>query len=281
MAPETASTGSGSTVVPDRLAAENPFKAALAARTRQIGLWSALTSNILAEIIGDEGFDWVLLDTEHAPNDLSSLIGQLQALRGSGTQPVVRPAANDPVLIKRLLDIGFRNVLVPFVQTVEEADRAVAATRYPPLGIRGVSAYQRNNGYGRVADYFGFIDAAIAVIVQIETGEAAGRVAEIAAVPGVDAVFVGPGDLAASLGHLGNTGHADVQECIREIGAAATAAGAAAGVVAGNPADAERYLNWGYCFTTVGSDVALFRGAVSAAAEAARKIGPQPTKNKS
>ena len=127
----------------------NDFKRAIAAREPQLGIWSSLTSNLLAEILGDAGFDWILFDTEHAPNDLQQLIGQLQAIRGTSVHAMVRPAANDPVLIKRVLDIGFRNVLVPFVQTAEDAALAVTATRYPPKGIRGVSAYQRNNGYGR------------------------------------------------------------------------------------------------------------------------------------
>ena len=175
----------------------NPFKLALAKRQPLLGIWSSLCSNLLAEMLGDIGYDWILFDTEHAPNEPLNLIGQLQAIRGSAAQAVARPAANDPVLIKRLLDIGLRNILVPFVQDATEAARAVAATRHPPLGIRGVAAYQRNNGYGRVDRYFSFIDDIIAVLVQIETAEAIVELEEIAAVPGVDGIFVGPGDLAA------------------------------------------------------------------------------------
>lgn len=240
----------------------NPFKVALAQRHPQLGIWSSLCSNLLAEMLGDAGFDWILFDTEHAPNEPMQLIGQLQAIRGTATQAVVRPASNDPVLIKRVLDIGFRNILVPFVQNSTEAARAVAATRYPPNGMRGVSAYQRNNGYGRISRYFEFIDDIIAVIVQIETHEAIAQLGNIAATPGIDAVFVGPGDLAASLGRLGQIQHDDVQGAIREVGRAAKRAGIPAGIVAGNAADAERYMGWGFTFMTVGSDIALFRSAV-------------------
>jgi 2-dehydro-3-deoxyglucarate aldolase len=154
------------TAVPKKAPITNGFKRAVVACEPQFGIWSSLTSNLLAEILGDVGFHWILFDTEHAPNDLQQLIGQLQAIRGTSVHAVVRPAANDPVLIKRVLDIGFRNVLIPFVQTAEDAALAVAATRYPPKGIRGVSAYQRNNGYGRVEQYFDFIDDNITVVVH-------------------------------------------------------------------------------------------------------------------
>jgi 2-dehydro-3-deoxyglucarate aldolase len=257
---------------PEKNSMINGFKRALAARSPQLGIWSSLTSNLLAEILGEAGFDWILFDTEHAPNELQQLIGQLQAIRGTPVHGVVRPAANDPVLIKRVLDIGFRNVLVPFVQTAEEAACAVAATRYPPKGIRGVSAYQRNNGYGRVPQYFELIDDNIAVVVQIETKEAIANLEAIAGTSGVDAIFVGPGDLAASFGHLGQIRHADVQQAIRSIGARSLACGVPAGIVAGNAEDAERYLDWGFTFMTVGSDIALFRGAVEHVSNSIRNL---------
>jgi 2-keto-3-deoxy-L-rhamnonate aldolase RhmA len=258
--------------VPEICPMINGFKRAIAARKPQLGIWSSLTSNLLAEILGDAGFDWILFDTEHAPNDLQQLIGQLQAIRGTSVHAMVRPAANDPVLIKRVLDIGFRNVLVPFVQTAEDAALAVTATRYPPKGTRGVSAYQRNNGYGRIKSYFEQIDDNITVAVQIETKEAITNLQSIAATPGVDAIFVGPGDLAASFGHLGQIRHADVQNAIRSIGEKATAAGVPAGIVAGNAEDAERYLTWGFTFMTVGSDIALFRDAVEQASKSIRNL---------
>ncbi len=174
-------------------------------------------------------------------------------------QTTTGPLVNSPVHIKGLLDIGFRNLLVPYVQTPEEAAMAVAATRYPPEGVRGVSAFQRDNGYGRVRDYFEVANDVVAVIVQIETTEAMGRLEAIAVVPGVNAIFVGPGDLAASLGHLGNGMHPDVQRAIEDIGRRASAAGIPAGIVAGTPADVERYLAWGYNFMTVSNDIRVFR----------------------
>jgi 2-keto-3-deoxy-L-rhamnonate aldolase RhmA len=155
----------------------NGFKRAIAAREPQLGISSSLTSNLLAEIMGDAGFDWILFDTEHASNDLRKLIGQLQAIRGTSVHAMVRHAANDPVL-KRVLDIGFPNVLAPFVQTAEDAALAVTATRYPPNGIRGVSAYLRNNGYGRIKSYF---EDNITVAVQIEIKEAIANLQSIAA----------------------------------------------------------------------------------------------------
>ncbi len=252
----------------------NGFKQAVAARVPQLGIWSALTSNLLAEILGEASFDWILFDTEHAPNDLQQLIAQLQAIRGTPVHAAVRPAANDPVLIKRVLDIGFRNLLIPFVQNAAEAVLAVSATRYPPKGIRGVSAYQRNNGYGRVEGYFERIDDIITVAVQIETAQSIDEIDAIAKVPGVDAVFVGPGDLAASLGHLGQTRHPDVQNAIRLIGEKAGAVGIPAGIVAGNTEDAARYLDWGFSFMTVSSDIALFRGAVEQTSSSIRKLIP-------
>ena len=148
---------------------QNGFRRALKNRERQIGLWASSCSNLVAEVLGLTGFDWLLLDGEHAPNEVPDLIGQLQALQGSPTHAVVRPAWNDPVLIKRLLDSGFFSFLIPFVQSEDEARAAVAATRYPPRGIRGVSTMQRMNRYGTLPDYFERIDEEIAVTVQIET----------------------------------------------------------------------------------------------------------------
>ena len=184
---------------------------------------------------------------------------------------MVRPAANDPVLIKRVLDIGFRNVLVPFVQTAEDAALAVAATRYRQRNSRrfGLSAQQR---LWPRRGYFEPIDDNITVAVQIETKEAIANLQSIAATPGVDAIFVGPGDLAASFGHLGQIRHADVQNAIRSIGEKATAAGVPAGIVAGNAEDAERYLTWGFTFMTVASDIALFRDAVEQASNSIRNL---------
>src|SRR5436190_3379452 len=194
----------------------NQFKQAIQEGHPQIGLWCSLCSNVVAEVIGGAGFDWILIDTEHAPNELPMVYSQLQALVGSTSAPVVRPAWNDMVLMKRLLDVGVQNFLVPYVQTPEEARAAVAATRYPPQGIRGVAVTHRANQYGRVKDYFQRANEEICVLVQIETRLALENLEAIAAVEGVDGLFIGPSDLAAALGHLGDNGHPEVRAAIED-----------------------------------------------------------------
>ena len=235
----------------------NTFKHNLAAGKLQIGLWSSLCSNVAAEIIGDSGFDWILLDTEHSPNEIPELVGQLQGLQASPTTPIIRPAWNDAVLIKRCLDIGAQSLLLPYVQNVAEAKAAVAATRYPPHGIRGVSVAARASRYGRTPGYLGKANDEICVLVQVETGEAMKNLEAIAAVEGVDGVFIGPSDLAASLGHLGNPQHADVQKAIKDAVDRLTKVGKPAGMLTGNEEEAKRYIEWGYKFVAVGADVGL------------------------
>ena len=242
----------------------NQFRADLLAGKTLVGCWSALGSPITAEILGLAGFDWILLDAEHAPNDVLSLIPQLMALKDSVSAPIVRPPWNDVVMLKRLLDAGFYNFLVPFVQNVEEARAAVAATRYPPQGNRGVSVAQRSNRYGTVADYQKLINDNITMVVQIETPAAAAVAGEIAAVDGVDCIFVGPSDLAASCGYLGNAGHPEVQALIARVFAAAKSAGKPCGILAPVEADARRYMEMGATFVAVGSDLGAFRGATQA-----------------
>ena len=235
----------------------NLFKHNLAAGKLQIGLWSSLCSNIAAEIIGDSGFDWILLDTEHSPNEIPDLLGQLQAMQASPTTPIIRPAWNDAVLIKRALDIGAQSLLLPYVQNAEEVRAAVAATRYPPHGIRGVSVASRASRYGRTPGYLGKANDEICVLVQVETRQALGELEAIAEVPGVDGVFIGPSDLAASLGHLGNPQHPDVQKAIKNAVDRLTAVGKPAGMLTGNEEEAKRYIDWGYKFVAVGADVGL------------------------
>lgn len=242
----------------------NRFRQDLLAGKRLIGCWSALGNPITTEVLGLAGFDWILLDTEHAPNDVLTLIPQLMALKDSASAPVVRPAWNDTVLIKRLLDAGFYNFLVPFVQSAAEARAAVAATRYPPEGVRGVSVAQRSNRYGTVPDYLKVINGNIAVVVQIENQAGVDAADEIAAVDGVDGLFVGPSDLAAALGHLGNPNHPDVQAAMKLVFAAAARHGKASGILAPVEADARRYLEQGVTFVAVGSDLGAFRGATQA-----------------
>ncbi|MBC7379685.1 MAG: 2-dehydro-3-deoxyglucarate aldolase, partial [Burkholderiaceae bacterium] len=192
----------------------NTFRRDMLAGKKLIGCWSSLSSAITTEVLGVAGFDWILLDGEHSPNDVATFIPQLMALKDSASAPVVRPSSNNTVELKRLLDAGFYNFLIPFVESAEEAARAVAATRYPPQGVRGVSVSQRSNRYGTVADYFKDINQQICVAVQIESRAGVAATAAIAAVEGVDCIFVGPSDLAAGMGHLGNANHPDVQEAI-------------------------------------------------------------------
>src|SRR6202165_5141810 len=194
----------------------NAFKHALAGGKLQIGLWSSLCSNIAAEIISDSGFDWILLDTEHSPNEIPDLLSQLQAIQAGSATPIIRPAWNDAVLAKRALDIGAQSLLFPYVQNAEEAKRAVASTRYPPQGIRGVSVAARASRYGRTPGYLTKANDEICVLVQVETRAALNALDALAEVEGVDGVFIGPSDLAASLGHLGNPQHPDVQKAMED-----------------------------------------------------------------
>jgi 4-hydroxy-2-oxoheptanedioate aldolase len=235
----------------------NPFKAALEARSRQIGLWSGLGSNIAAEIIGRAGFDWIVLDTEHAPNEVPGLLSQLQALATGTAEPVVRCAWNDAILIKRILDLGVRSLLVPFVQNAEEARRAVAATRFPPAGIRGVAIATRATKWGRQLDYLQRANRDMCVIVQIETRAALGEIEAIAAVDGIDGIFIGPSDLAADLGHLGNPGDPEPQAAIADAVGRIRAAGKAAGILTADTAAAARYLDAGFSFVAVGADTGV------------------------
>ena len=244
----------------------NAFKAALAEGRLQIGLWSSLCSNIAADAVSDSGFDWLLLDTEHSPNELPGLLSQLQAIRGGTASAIVRPAWNDPVLFKRILDIGAQSLLVPYVQNAAEAASAVAATRYPPAGIRGVTASGRASRYGRVKDYLKNAGSEICLIVQVETGDALDRLEAIGQVEGVDGVFIGPGDLAASLGHIGDPGHEEVQSAIEDAAKRLKAIGKPAGILTVNEDEARRYIDWGFAFVAVGIDLGLLTRSADALA---------------
>lgn len=238
----------------------NRFRQSLLAGDRRlIGCWLSLGSPITTEVLGVAGFDWLLLDAEHAPNDVLSLIPQLMALKDSSSAPVVRPPWNDTVVIKRLLDAGCSNFLIPFIENAEQAAAAVAATRYPPQGVRGVSVSHRGNRYGSTADYFKLVNDNIAVLVQIESRAGVAAAPQIAAIDGIDCLFIGPSDLAAAYGHLGNASHPEVQQAIAEVHAAARAAGKATGILAPAEADARRYLEMGMNFVGVGSDLGVLR----------------------
>jgi 2-dehydro-3-deoxyglucarate aldolase len=239
----------------------NRFKRDLLEGKKLIGCWSSLANPFTTEILGLAGFDWLLLDGEHSPNDLQSFILQLMALKDSASAPVVRPQWNDTIQIKRLLDAGFYNFLIPFVETAEEAQRAVAATRYPPHGVRGVSVSMRGNRFGTVPNYQQVSDENIMVSVQIESRKGVERIEEICTVDGVDSVFIGPSDLAAGFGHMGNPGHHEVQAAMERVIAAAKAAGKPIGILAPVEADARRYMEMGVTMVAVGSDQGLFRAA--------------------
>lgn len=241
----------------------NRFKRALRERRQQIGLWVTLSTAFAAEAVAGAGFDWLLLDTEHSPGDVLTVMGQLQALSGfPDVAPVVRPASNDPVLIKRFLDVGAQSLLIPYVQSPQEAAQAVAAVRYPPDGIRGVSALTRASQFGRIAGYAQKAAEEICVIVQIETQAGLDALEAIASVEGVDGIFVGPGDLAASLGHIGALDHPVVADKVNDAIRRILACGKPAGILTGDPVFADACIALGTSFTAVGTDIGLLaRGA--------------------
>ena len=239
----------------------NTFRRDLCAGKTLIGCWASLASNITTEILGYAGFDWLLIDGEHAPNDYASFITQLQALKDSPSAPIVRPQWLDTVVIKRLLDIGFYNFLIPFIESAEQAKKAVAATRYPPDGFRGVGTGHRSNKYGFNTDYFKTINENICVTVQIESKAGVEAAADIAAVDGVDALFIGPSDLSAAYGVMLQPNLPEVQAAIRKILEGAKKHGKACGILAPVEADARKYLEMGMTFVAVGGDTGLLRGA--------------------
>ncbi|MGV3570625.1 MAG: 4-hydroxy-2-oxoheptanedioate aldolase [Ramlibacter sp.] len=244
----------------------NPFKAALAARQAQVGLWLSMADPYLAETSATAGFDWLLIDGEHAPNDIRSTLSALQAVAPYRSAPVVRAVSGEVALVKQLLDIGTQNLLVPMVDTPEQAARLVAATRYPPLGIRGVgSAVGRASRWSARTDYLDVADAETCLLVQAETARALANLEAICAIDGVDGVFIGPADLAASMGHRGNPGHPEVQAAIEQAMRTIVACGKAAGTLTSSPVLARRYLELGCTFVAVGVDVLLY-------ASAARKL---------
>lgn len=232
----------------------NHFKRALRAGRQQLGLWVTLSNAYSAEIVAGSGFDWLLLDTEHSPNDVTTVLGQLQAIAPYPTMPVVRPAWNDTVLIKRYLDIGAQTLLIPQVQTEQEARQAVDAIRYAPRGMRGVGGTVRATRFGRVADYMHLCEEELCLLVQVESQQALDNLERIAAVDGVDGMFIGPADLAASLGHPGNPGHPAVQQAVEDAIARIRACGKAPGVLTADEKLARRYIELGTLFTAIGID---------------------------
>lgn len=242
--------------------AHNPFKTALAERRPQVGLWLSMADPYLAEAAATCGYDWLLVDGEHAPNDVRSTLAALQSVAPHSAQPVVRVVEGSTALIKQMLDIGARTLLVPMVDTAEQARAIVSATRYPPLGIRGVgSAVGRASEWSARSDYLNVADDEVCLLVQAETVAALNNLTAICAVDGVHGVFIGPADLAASMGHRGNPGHPEVQAAIEGAMRTIIASGKAAGTLTSDPVLAQRYLDLGCTFVAVGVDVLMFVNA--------------------
>ena len=235
----------------------NRFKQALKDGQQQIGLWNSIPGPLVAETLAGCGFDWVVIDTEHAPADVPDVLAMLQAMAPYPVSAVVRPAANDPVLIKRLLDFGAQTLILPYIQSAEEAQAAVAAVRYAPRGMRGVAGLTRASRFGAVPDYTRRADAEICLILQVETALALSRIEEIAATDGVDGLFIGPADLAASMGHPGALDHPAVRAAIEDAIRRITAAGKPAGILTSDAAFARACMGWGTRFTAVGMDIGL------------------------
>lgn len=246
----------------------NPFKRALAEGRQQVGLWASLANPYTAEIVAGAGFDWMVLDGEHSPNDPPIILTQLQAVAPYPVMPVVRIAWNDTVLVKRYLDIGAQTLLVPYVGNAREAASAVAAMRYPTRGMRGVAGITRASRFGRVKDYAKRAEEGLCLLVQVETLEGLENLEAIARTDGVDGVFIGPADLAAALGHLGDQQHARVQSAIQDAIRRIRSCGKPAGILATDEASTRRYIEWGTTFTAVGLDaMILARGAEALAAQ--------------
>ncbi|WP_027350293.1 HpcH/HpaI aldolase family protein [Halotalea alkalilenta] len=245
----------------------NAFKTALAQGEPMLGCWAGMAQAYPCEIMATAGFEWLLLDGEHAPNTVPSMLAQLQALAAyPDCAPVVRTVNHDPALIKQLLDIGAQTLMVPMVDTFEQAQALVRAMRYPPRGIRGVGGgLARATRWDGVEDYFAQAERELCLIVQIESATGVDNVEAIAAADGVDAVFVGPADLSVSLGHPLEPNHPQVQRKIRQAIQAIHAAGKPSGILAPREEDAKRYLEWGCTFVAIGIDISLLRQAALAA----------------
>ena len=243
----------------------NSFAERITSGRPQIGLWQALATSYTAEICASAGFDWLLFDGEHAPNTLQTLLAQLQAVAPYPVEPVGRVPVGEAPIIKQYLDIGFRTLLVPMIESAQQAAQVVSATRFPPRGIRGVaSATSRASGFGADAAYLGRAHEDICLIVQIESRAGLDAIDAIATTPGVDALFIGPSDLAGSLGHLGNPRHPDVQAAIAHALDRIANAGKPSGIFAISPDDARARVADGVAFVSVGTDIGLLANGARA-----------------
>lgn len=245
----------------------NPFKRALLARQQQIGLWCTMDGGTAIEIAANAGYDWLLLDTEHAPASDADILSKLQIVAGYGSAPVVRPACNDQVRIQRLLDVGAQTLLIPFVESAEEAVSAVAATRYPPDGVRGVAGLMRAARYGAIPSYFERAGDEMCVLVQIESRLGLDNLEAIAAVEGVDGLFIGPSDLAANCGLALPRDTERLRALIDETFARIAATGKPSGILTADLDMAERLAAAGIDFIAVGVDVGIYARAVRSLAQ--------------
>jgi 4-hydroxy-2-oxoheptanedioate aldolase len=249
----------------------NHFKHAIAAGKTPVGAWLVSAAPSTAEALGCVGFDFLVVDMEHTPIDVPQMADILRTIAGTSAQAIVRPPWNDMVTVKRVLDAGAQTLLFPFVQNAEEAKRAVAYTRYPPAGVRGVAAMHRGSRYGTIHDYQKRSQDELCVIVQIETVAAFDQLESIASVPGVDSIFIGPADLSASMGLLGDMGNAAVQEKLRAGARACRQLGKPCGIVGANPQIVERFLDYGFSWVAVGSDLSMLVGRAQEFLTAVRK----------
>jgi 2-dehydro-3-deoxyglucarate aldolase/4-hydroxy-2-oxoheptanedioate aldolase len=238
----------------------NQFKRAIASGRTPLGAWLGSGAASTAEALGCVGFDFLVVDMEHTPIDTPQMIDILRAIAGTPAQAIVRPPWNDMVMIKRALDAGAQSLLLPFVQNADEARHAVAYTRYPPEGVRGVAGTHRGSRYGTVPNYLKRASEEICVIVQIETLPALGKLDEIAAVPGIDSIFIGPSDLSASMGHLGDITNSAVQEHLAAAAKACRRAGKPSGIIGPTPEMVARFIDYGYSWVAIGSDMGFMVG---------------------
>lgn len=250
----------------------NPFKAALKAGKPQIGFWLALANAYTAEIAGGAGFDWLLLDGEHAPNDIPLLTAQLQALSASPSHPVVRLPIGESWMIKQVLDIGAQTILVPMVESAKQAHAMVKAILYPPHGVRGVgAALARASRFNAIPDYLQTANEQVCLLLQVESCAGLAAIEEIAAIDSVDGIFIGPADLAADMGFLGRPGVPEVQAAVEDGLKRIVSTGKAAGILTSDQALANRYLELGATFVAVGNDVTLFSNSMTNLAQSMRK----------
>lgn len=239
-------------------APENRFKTALLNDRLQVGCWLALASPYSAEAIARAGFDWLLIDGEHAPNDIPLILGQLQAIAPSPASAVVRIPVGETWIIKQVLDLGCQTILVPMVESAEQARMLAAAMHYPPRGVRGIgSALARASQFAGIADYLATADDQVCLLVQVESRRGLAAIEEIAAVDGIDGIFVGPSDLAADMGRIGQPSHPEVKAAVEDAIGRIRACGKPAGVLAFDQAVVRGYIALGASFPAVSSDVTI------------------------